>query len=51
MTGVSECSQQRGNLKDDGYSYLGDIHCDEGNSSGKDIIFYLINYLLSTFIN
>ncbi|MGS0629579.1 MULTISPECIES: hypothetical protein [Photorhabdus] len=21
MTGVSECSQQRGNLKDDGYNY------------------------------
>ncbi|WP_255562980.1 MULTISPECIES: hypothetical protein [Photorhabdus] len=21
MTGVSECSQQRGNLKDDGYIY------------------------------
>ncbi|MCC8383535.1 hypothetical protein [Photorhabdus laumondii] len=21
MTGVSECSQQRGNLKDDGYSF------------------------------
>ncbi|MCC8465971.1 MULTISPECIES: hypothetical protein [Photorhabdus] len=21
MTGVSECSQQRGNLKDDGYTY------------------------------
>ncbi|MDB6368333.1 hypothetical protein ABLB90_08770 [Photorhabdus bodei] len=21
MTGVSECSQQRGNLKDDGYKY------------------------------
>ncbi|MER2474009.1 hypothetical protein [Photorhabdus laumondii] len=23
MTGVSECSQQRGNLKDDGYMSLG----------------------------
>ncbi|WP_267479046.1 hypothetical protein [Photorhabdus bodei] len=23
MTGVSECSQQRGNLKDDGYSDIG----------------------------
>ncbi|MCC8375851.1 MULTISPECIES: hypothetical protein [Photorhabdus] len=23
MTGVSECSQQRGNLKDDGYRCLG----------------------------
>ncbi|WP_448511149.1 hypothetical protein [Photorhabdus sp. MH8.4] len=22
MTGVSECSQQRGNLKDNGYRYL-----------------------------
>ncbi|MEQ2018945.1 hypothetical protein ABLB90_20840 [Photorhabdus bodei] len=22
MTGVSECSQQRGNLKDDGYKYV-----------------------------
>ncbi len=22
VTGVSECSQQRGNLKDDGYRYL-----------------------------
>ncbi|MER2369937.1 MULTISPECIES: hypothetical protein [Photorhabdus] len=22
MTGVSECSQQRGNLKDDGYIYF-----------------------------
>ncbi|MER2372486.1 MULTISPECIES: hypothetical protein [Photorhabdus] len=22
MTGVSECSQQRGNLKDDGYSVI-----------------------------
>ncbi|MCC8376598.1 MULTISPECIES: hypothetical protein [Photorhabdus] len=24
MTGVSECSQQRGNLKDDGYIQLND---------------------------
>ncbi|MCC8372493.1 MULTISPECIES: hypothetical protein [Photorhabdus] len=24
VTGVSECSQQRGNLKDDGYTYKGD---------------------------
>ncbi|MCC8373368.1 MULTISPECIES: hypothetical protein [Photorhabdus] len=23
VTGVSECSQQRGNLKDDGYKYFG----------------------------
>ncbi|MGS0627284.1 MULTISPECIES: hypothetical protein [Photorhabdus] len=22
MTGVSECSQQRGNLKDNGYKYI-----------------------------
>ncbi|MDB6373463.1 hypothetical protein [Photorhabdus bodei] len=32
MTGVSECSQQRGNLKDDGYRYIsstinGNIYC------------------------
>ncbi|MEQ2019431.1 hypothetical protein ABLB90_23420, partial [Photorhabdus bodei] len=26
VTGVSECSQQRGNLKDDGYSYFLAIH-------------------------
>ncbi|MDB6372453.1 hypothetical protein [Photorhabdus bodei] len=25
MTGVSECSQQRGSLKDDGYNYFGDF--------------------------
>ncbi|WP_448511157.1 hypothetical protein [Photorhabdus sp. MH8.4] len=25
MTGVSECSQQRGNLKDDGYKSYSDI--------------------------
>ncbi|NDL00969.1 hypothetical protein [Photorhabdus bodei] len=26
MTGVSECSQQRGSLKDDGYRYKLDFH-------------------------
>ncbi|MCT8352801.1 hypothetical protein [Photorhabdus kayaii] len=25
VTGVRECSQQRGNLKDDGYRIIGDI--------------------------
>ncbi|MCC8374779.1 hypothetical protein ABLB90_15980 [Photorhabdus bodei] len=33
MTGVSECSQQRGNLKDKGYNVLSCIDCSNMNIS------------------
>ncbi|NDL01385.1 hypothetical protein [Photorhabdus bodei] len=42
MTWVSECSQQRGSLKDDGYIYPMDfkMHCDgKGANSRERLIF------------
>ncbi|NDL12064.1 hypothetical protein GPY37_10060 [Photorhabdus kayaii] len=33
VTGVSECSQQRGNLKDKGYNVLSCIDCSNMNIS------------------
>ncbi|WP_262405111.1 MULTISPECIES: hypothetical protein [Photorhabdus] len=35
MTGVSECSQQRGNLKDDGDSFSGQLMFDTNETSTR----------------
>ncbi|MDB6370055.1 MULTISPECIES: hypothetical protein [Photorhabdus] len=40
MTGVSECSQQRGNLKDDGYN---DIFVSRGEFFYSAFIFQCIS--------
>ncbi|MEQ2017454.1 hypothetical protein ABLB90_12975 [Photorhabdus bodei] len=47
VTGVSECSQQRGNLKDDGYSnivFIGRIYLDQSN--GSELLFFTIDIFL-----
>ncbi|NDL50712.1 MULTISPECIES: hypothetical protein [Photorhabdus] len=46
MTGVSECSQQRGNLKDDGYIQILKLRCHSDDDATTNYRYrtWLVDY-------